>query len=144
MSFIISETDFNILHNAICDLAKSSDPKVEESVKKIRSALKSVYKQEREMFDLKHNYYSKIQTANNFESIWSIYEVDSLEADHPFREAKEVRYHGLSKEIEGPTWLDLYRVADSLVLESEDLHHVFIENFRPTKNGNVLVLQTGS
>jgi len=102
-------------------------------------------------------YCDKIAATNHFETIWSISDID-LEAPHPFANAKFVRYKTsyfwrdfshenetdiiLRKAIPGPTWLDLWRVANALIIETGDLHHIYIEAFAPSDDS--LNLITGS
>ena len=48
-----------------------------------------------------------------------------------------VLYEGLTAKVEGNTWLDLYRAANEVVEKSGDTHHIFIENFDMTEDGNL-------
>jgi hypothetical protein len=41
-------------------------------------------------------------------------------------------------------WWDLWYAADKAIIESEDKHHVFIEDFQKSPDGKTLFLRTGS
>lgn len=52
---------------------------------------------------------------------------------------------GVVKLPKNPTWLDLWKAADTLIRMSGDSHHVFVEDFSPLKkNPKVFSLGTGS
>ena len=41
-------------------------------------------------------------------------------------------------------WWDLWSAADKAIIESDDIHHVFIEDFQKSTDGKTLFLRTGS
>ena len=102
-------------------------------------------------FDLKFNYFDGIREANEFKSIWSMYEVLNVH-DLSGLEAENLVYkdHWGDRAITVPLpggnlqWWDLWVAADKAVIESEDLHHIFIEGFQKSKDGKTLILRTGS
>lgn len=145
----LTAEEFKNLHNALWRLGNIQDPMVEEQVSIIRSALEGAYAQEGEAFDRKMNHFSEMAAEHGLTSTWSIYEIDDLNAKHPYVGADmliytdhsgKVKYIGRS--IEGDTWLDLYRAADLAIADSGDDHHIFIEAF--TQEGSTLRLSTGS
>jgi hypothetical protein len=89
-----------------------------------------------------------IGEKHGFVSRWSMLDGISFDAPHPFAGAKVVLYdehwggEGVGADIDGPTWLDLWRAADKAISASGDQHHVFIERF--TQDGTALRLTTGS
>lgn len=99
-------------------------------------------------FDKKFDYYDRVKKDNGFKTIWSVYEVEDFNKKHPFEGYKILTYNvnfgqKAMAEIKGKTWLDLYEAANECIVESEDLHHIFIEGFRVNKEGK-LELITGS
>ena len=85
-------------------------------------------------------------------SNWSVDGVDDFSLQHDYPSARKVVYTRTSQtlgklvfesEIQGKTWLDLYKAANKCIVDSGDLHHVFIEGFNLMKDGN-LELFTGS
>lgn len=153
----LSAEEFKVLHNTLWELSNIDNPKVAELVERIRSqALAGAYEQDNRAFERKHDIYRKVQKHWGFKTIWSLYEVEDLEAQHPFAGAAQVAYvdHWGDEPVfveiktEGAgsgTWIDLWRAADEAIQRSGDQHHVFIEQFRPNpKNPQQLLLSTGS
>jgi hypothetical protein len=103
-------------------------------------------------FDVKFDYFDSIRETNRFKSIWSIYEVVNVH-DLSGLEAENLVYKdhwGHERAITIPLpggnlqWWDLWVAADKAMIESEDEHHVFIEDFQKSKDGKTLFLRTGS
>ena len=103
-------------------------------------------------FDVKFSYYDSIRDSNEFRAIWSIYEVNSMN-DLSGLEAENLVYKdhwGHERAISVPLpkgnlrWYDLYVAADRAIIDSEDKHHVFIEDFQKSSDGKTLFLRTGS
>jgi hypothetical protein len=105
----------------------------------------------REHFDLQYNLFWNVRVALGATAIWSIGDVvDFTQIAFP-ETIKNIHYNihwgsigpvSIAVNKAGLTWLDLYVIADALILESNDLHHVCIEAF--IKKGNDLYLITGS
>lgn len=100
-------------------------------------------------FEAKHNYFADIRDNYNFTSIWSMYEVHSIEDKVNFDSCELVSYTnhwGKPVEVKLPegelSWLDLWKAADECVVLSGDAHHVFIEGFK--QEDGKLELITGS
>lgn len=93
----------------------------------------------------------KIVEENNFISVWSISEVAPEDMDKPFSDnpVKSINYNGNSVSFPGIgkkiTWLEAWKHADQLIQDSEDEHHIFIEDFTEdnNKSGHFLIT-TGS
>jgi hypothetical protein len=83
-------------------------------------------------------------------SIWSMYEVIDTMREVPFPGAVRMQYDvddywGTSQTGIIPldaNWIDLWRVADTLMLASGDKHHQFIEEIK--REGDTLLLSCGS
>lgn len=155
--FQVTKEDFKNIHNSRVHLLHQVETlegiihpnlfkSISQELENLRKGLQNLYKQENEWFNNRNNYFSSIQNKNNFISTWSIYEVSDLNEKFPF-EAVLVKYNSddgpVEVNVEGNTWLDLWRAADKAIKESEDFHHTFIEKFSPKNNG-VVVLYTGS
>lgn len=103
-------------------------------------------------FDVKFKHYDNIRDHNMFRSVWSIYEVNNI-FDYSDFEAENLVYkdhwgHERAVTIPLPvgklTWWDLWFAADKAIIESDDKHHVFIEDFQKSSDGKTLFLRTGS
>ena len=103
-------------------------------------------------FDTMFNYFDKIKEDASFKSIWSIYEISSM-YDLSNLEAENLVYKdhwGHERAVSIPLpggnlkWWDLWYAADKAIIESEDKHHVFIEDFQKSPDGKTLFLRTGS
>ncbi len=157
--------DFKTVHNTLCEL-RSVVGDMERSMIKIERlesiisgferGLADAYAQDSAAFDRKHDCFYAAQKLWGFKTVWSIYEVEDLESQHPFPGALQVAYvdhwgdEPVFEEIktEGKghgTWLDLWAAADRAIRRSGDGHHCFIERFTPNpKEPTQLLLQTGS
>jgi hypothetical protein len=145
--------DFKIIHNTLCDL-RNLVSRMEQSMIKTQEfdriiegfqmGLRDAYDQDTSSFDLKMDYYREFQRDNGLETIWSVYElpVHGFLRDHPFPSDAFVVYKDQHCAIYGQTWADVYRAADQCILNSGDLHHIFIENFELW--GKEVRLTTGS
>lgn len=84
-----------------------------------------------------------------FGSVWSAEIFESLTDLHHYPKGTVLLYkeHWGEKEvrvtIEGPTYKDLWAAGERAILESGDLHHIYIELFEFNKDGE-LELTTGS
>ncbi len=149
--------DFKTVHNAVCELRslvehmQRSMLKIDELqrvIDQFEIGLRDAYDQDNAAFERKMDLYSEVKEECRFHSIWSIYSVDDLYAQHPYKGAAEVVYKDhwgegpVTVPVEGDRWIDLWRAADAAIVQSGDEHHVFVEQFRP--QGDRLVLSTGS
>lgn len=159
----LTADEFKTIHNALCELDgintqledvlhKDLYIKLAQTASKIRKGLSSAYEQDSQAFDRKNEHYGRIQEELGLSSVWSMYEVDNLSDPHPYPGATTVLYtdHWGDKDavripINGLTWAALYVAANAAIRDSGDTHHIYIENFRPSKDDNtVLMLSTGS
>lgn len=152
----LTAEEFKVLHNSLCDLNRFCQfREIEEILERIRKvALKGAYEQDNKAFETKHDYFSEYRELHKLKAIWSIYELDPTKGFNsvdPYKDAEYIVYDNhwgdneVVRKIEGPTWGDLYRAADSAIQASGDNHHMFIEYFTPI-NGRPghLRLTTGS
>jgi len=102
-------------------------------------------------FDVKFDYFEKIKTDARFKSAWSIYEISSM-YELSGLEAENLTYedHWGKCSIMIPLpggnlkWWDLWCAADKAIIQSQDEHHIFIEDFKKSIDGKTLFLRTGS
>jgi hypothetical protein len=100
--------------------------------------------------DEKFDYYNQVREDLGLDAVWSIFEVENLSERHPFVGATKVIYRAYGSgdhevTIEGDTWKSLYIAADTLIRESGDGHHIFIEAFKQSSiNPEILFVTTGS
>ena len=148
----LTAEEFKELHNGLYYLECLGNEKVDEIVKRMRGALKNAYEQDDQAFNTKHNHYNDVKNQLGLDnSEWSIFEVDNLSNRHPFAGADRVVYkdHWGSKPVQcsvnGSTWVALFIAANACIRDSGDEHHVFIEQFTPSKDDSrTLILSTGS
>ena len=154
--------DFKTVHNTLCDLRSVQErltgvisnelaDRLHAIVKGFERGLANAYEQDNAAFERKMNLYSEIKDECKFKSVWSIFEVADLYAEHPYAGAKELVYKDhwgdepVSVPLLGKRWIDLWIAADHLIQQSGDEHHIFVERFRLLQENNTtLVLSTGS
>lgn len=128
-------------NRALGELNRSAD-----QFKYILSELRNQHPEDN--FDIKTQYFAEVAEHEGLRSEWSVYEVEDLYTEHPYKDIKTMTYDAhwgenvVVKEIRGTKWKDLYVAADSCIQESGDRHHRYIEGFRA--EGDTLMLSTGS
>lgn len=122
-------------------------PQIQAEFKELQSAVSELFKSHREeedkAYSLKSEVLDKIQEENGFQAIWSMSEVSDMNAMFGYVEA--VEYEG-NTEMVGTevTWLQLWAIADRLIKQSGDFHHIYVENFHKKTGDIVHRLVTGS
>jgi len=122
-------------------------PQVKAEFAELTLAVQDLFKEHQEKEDKKYvdksKMFDKIRDDNSFSSIWSIYKVDDINSI--FGYVQEVEYltcvEIVAKEV---TWLELWAIAERLMKQSGDSHHVFIEGFAKKPNDISHHLITGS
>ena len=100
--------------------------------------------------DEKFDYYNQVRDDLDLLAVWSIYEVENLNERHPFAGVTKVIYKAYGSgdhevAIDGNTWKSLYIAADTLISNSGDNHHIFIESFKQSSiSPEILFVTTGS
>ena len=159
----LTAEEFKTIHNALCDLDSITRQledvlkpelytKLAKSARKIREGLAGAYDQDDKAYSRKSRHYDSVKSELGLKnSEWSVFEVENLSERHPFEGADRVVYRNhwgerpVSSSINGLTWAALWVAADACIRDSEDEHHVFIEDFRfDSKEPRTLVLVTGS
>jgi hypothetical protein len=100
-----------------------------------------------ELFDEIYSYYDNWATENKIKrAVWSCYDLDEIYPkmdELAFKGTWKIEHYGLySKHVIDPTWGDLYKLADKLIVKSGNRDHVFIERF--TRKGEILEMFVGS
>lgn len=159
----ITAEEFKTIHNAVCNL-DSICHQLEDILKpelylklvkarnSIRDGLAGAYEQDHEAFSRKSRHYDEVKAQLGLKnSEWSEYDVDNMSDGHPFTGAERVVYKNhwgngpASSSINGSTWAALWVAADACIRDSGDEHHVYIEQFRVSKDDpHTLYLVTGS
>jgi len=157
----LSKDEFKEVHNAKCEfhqvqqaLEELGIVKLAERMRKalqlMQHGLASAYKQDDEAFVKANDDFTRIRQAEGFTSSrWSIYETAGKMGEVPYPKAKLLVYDqyatiGVPLPVR-PTWVDLWRAADSLIQKLEGTNYVFIEGFTPTTSSEeTLSLHTGS
>ena len=159
----LTAQEFKTIHNALWELDsvktqledvlhKDLYIKLAQAASEIRKGLSGAYEQDSQAFDRKNDHYERIREKLGLASVWSMYEASNLSGLHPYPGATAVIYtdHWGDKDsvrvaITGVTWDALYVAADAAIRDSGDTHHIYIENFKPSKDdASTLVLTTGS
>jgi len=159
----LTAEEFKTVHNGLCELRsvyesiqsvvrESISDKLASAIREIEKGLSNAYEQDNKAFEDKYEHYSDVRSQLGLDnSVWSIFEVENLADRHPFEGADRVVYKDhwgnkpVSCSVNGLTWAALYIAANACIRDSGDNHHVFIEQFVPSKEDpRTLVLQTGS
>ncbi len=156
-SVVISKDDFKNIHNALCrldsiyfavtDVLNSDISEEILNIKRdINSALADAYQQEdRNWAERREHYDAMADQLNIQESVWCLYEVDDFNNRHNFDSVTALCYQNVTVPIAGNNWFHLWIAAETAIVNSGDLHHVYIERFIPDGNNTgILHLQTGS
>ena len=140
--------DFKAIESALWHLRFDDHADKAAYAEKISAALEDVRQQDHAVFEQRSDHYQAFKKLRGLESIWSIYEVEDLNAEHPYKGADTVVYKDhwgdepTTAPVLGTTWAALYLAADMAIRASGDAHHAFIEGFK--QKGNTVVLVTGS
>jgi len=81
------------------------------------------------------DYYRGIGSDNDLETIWSMWATEQWQNMNDVSgipTGTVIRYDGgwgkdTTVEVQGETWLDVWKACDSAICESGDSHHIFIE-----------------
>lgn len=133
--------------HALLDKLEHMSPQVKADFEELKNAVHELFNDHRQREDKdqaqKSEMFDKIREDHGFESIWSIYKVNDINAVYGYVEA--VEYEGYSELVSAEvTWLQLWQIADRLIKQSGDFHHLFIENFAKKSNEIPHRLITGS
>jgi hypothetical protein len=161
----LTADEFKDLHNAKCELfqvvktvketgmMKDLAKQLGKIEKQIDKSLKNAYAQEDKISDSRRRVYDAIAKMHKLTTIWSMYEVSDMSAEHPYKGATILvhKHHngtrGIEVAIKGNRWYDLYVAADEAIIKSGDMHHCFIEGFTTDdtdEEPGVIVLSVGS
>lgn len=156
----LTAEEFKSVHNGMCELRYQIEnllPFINEKLaqslskglKSIETGLAGAYQKDEDEFDRRSAHYDEVCNKHNFKSIWSMHEVEDLNADHIYPNATHVMYDAggatNSVPINGKTWVSLWRAADTLIKISGDNHHIFVEDFIQIQGvDTILQLSTGS
>lgn len=113
-------------------------------------AFKDIHDQEDNDFEKEMEKLSQIQEQNNLSSVWSMEKVKSHQINDmmPFK-MKSLIHDAGSRTVQMDitkkmTWLEFWKEADKLMLQSGDRHHIFIEDVSETKQKGHYKLTLGS
>ena len=94
--------------------------------------------------DLRRKHYEAVAEEYRFKSsVWSMYEVDNIYDEHPYKAVHLVYQDSVYDISWCKTWLGLWSVAEEAIKIADD-YHIFIEGFSVQDGGCVLELHTGS
>ena len=156
--FTLSKNDFSNLHNAKSYLLHEVDvlenvlapakiSRLKRVLEYLNEGMVELYKQEDLEYRAWSNLIGGMQQEWKLISWWATDYVDDFNHESNFT-CLVMEYQGNRCSIErtdpdkNPTWLDLWRAADQLIVASKDLHHSFIESFVERKG--IIHLETGS
>ena len=160
----LTAEEFKTIHNALCALEGVTQQledilkpelyvKLAKAARNIREGLAGAYEQDDRAYSRKSRHYDAVKSELGLKnSEWSVFEADNLSDRHPFEGADRVVYKDhwgedgpVQCSINGLTWAALWVAADACIRDSGDQHHVFIEQFRVSKDDpRTLILSTGS
>jgi hypothetical protein len=152
----ITAEEFKNIHNALCDLRdirnliknvvrEDISAQLSLAITKLEQGLTGAYEQDNAAENTKMRHYTEVQDDQGLVSVWSIYEVDNLYAEHPYPYCNKIQYGDVYKSIFGNRWVDLYIAADRAIKASgDDQRHIFIEKLQARSEPGVLELSCGS
>jgi hypothetical protein len=164
MTYTITKEQYNAVNNGRIDLLHAIEKlkgvvhpdlldHLEQAQKQMREGLEPVFRQmqaEDEKWEEHVEFVEKLYGPFP-NSIWSVREVEDLQADTPYTEARTLVYanhwgdRAVGVPITGNKWVDVWHAAEQAIVQSGDQHHVFIEAVNPDPNNpSVLRLETGS
>ena len=99
--------------------------------------------------DEKFNLYNEYAERNGLRTVWSMYNVTDFDTPSDITATTLVyadhwgpRAIVVTLPCGNKTWGELFRFADRAICQSDDDHHIYIEDFRV--EGDVVYLTTGS
>ena len=127
-------------------LAPSMLDQFKKVITKIRAGLLDVRTQQDNLWQKRQNYYSEMKEEHGMKTVWSIFEVDNLNAPSGIT-ATELKYNGWGEATikmapGNKTYMELWNYAEQVLYEADDMEHCFIESF--TQGGDICILGTGS
>lgn len=115
--------------------------------------LAPIMQAEKNSWDDNHNSLKALQKKHQLRSIWSVTKVAASDMNKKTPLLSKITYqswgptqtHTFNEPTE-ITWLELWKIADKLIRDSGDEHHIFIESlYRSTCTGSTeYYLSTGS
>lgn len=92
------------------------------------------------------DWYTDLAVKFGMRTVWSVDTIRDFRA-RAFEGKIVLTYDGGwgkagQRTLTNPTWFAIWRAADELVVQSDDLHHIFLEVFR--RRGNRVSIETGS
>ena len=103
-------------------------------------------------FAIEYDYFRGFAEENELDAKFSLYgEGINFDDELPVygKQRLELWYtcplhnYNVAVPIDGNTWGDLYKAADSAIKLSNDDHHIYIEDFKMLENGDIELI-TGS
>lgn len=163
IKFEMNAEEMKDLHNAKCSVVSvrkdlnslfREDNPMNQSILRaenlLRNALERYYKAEKAHWDEWYAYVDRKKKELNIRhSYWSIKDID-FDKPHPWPEMKLVKTSGWEevpgRAVLGPstTWGELWQAADAALGACDDKHHVYIEDFYPSKDKGTLIVSCGS
>lgn len=131
-------------------------PKITTRLEKILDAveteLKPTLEAEKKDWETEYNALDEISKEHKFTTTWSMSKVTSKDMEKKTPEIKKITYESWGEtqvhEFDEPTeltWLEFWKLADSMILKSGDSHHIFIESlYEESKGTGHYRLYTGS
>jgi hypothetical protein len=115
----------------------------------MQNTLETISAEDKAFFE-EMDYFDTYGKTFGAQSRWSIYDEGiKMGNEHPFGDNVKIRHkcdiydYDVTVPVKGSKWGDVWVAADKAIVQSEDLHHIFIEGFEKNSNGE-LELHTGS
>lgn len=154
IDFQFSSAEISRLHNAKCELhglhqqldgvvADKISQRLQRAIDEINASMKRMYDEEHRITDEAFSRQNEIAEANDFKTIWSVDNRLNFDEPHSWPTAQSLRSGDRAVSIGGPTWLDLWKAADSLVRLNGYQNHIFVEGFNQESDWS-LQLSLGS
>lgn len=155
----LTSQEFSDIHNAKCEIHSIANSlegvvsdrlyaRLEKAIALLNKGLERAYELDDAAFEKNSVHYDEVSKQHGFKTVWSVYEVTNL-----YSLFEPVATHVLYKNhwgesevlvpIKGTSWVDVWIAAEQAILNSGDMHHIFIEAFKLNDNG-YFELSTGS
>lgn len=122
---------------------------IDEGLKLIDAGMQNYYAAESQFQGIEDGVFRLLANHFSLKTVWTT-DVQSSKMNEPtpHGDIEKISYHNreiaVSASDKKMTWLDLWKIADALIMEDKDTNHIFIENFLYYPDTKTLEIVTGS
>jgi hypothetical protein len=141
----IVQNSYSRLHGVIQSMEGAIHPDILTQLKDIQSTIHQTFKPywnaKDVAFDREIVALENVAQEHGLRSVWSMSSVQAAQMNEPCSlKIKKLTYESWgatqTRDIKGkPTWLEIWKIADEMMRDSGDGHHIFIEGFEDLGKG---------